>query len=163
MGRLAKRIEEDEDAPRMLISRLKALEAEEADLAAAVTAAPARTVVRLPTNYELIYRRAVEQLERHLRSDDGNAAREAIRVLIDKIVGHPGDERGGKRRAVQLHGDLFQMLDFASTVSGRDTPGKRTGQNAQQPRSVGTEATCVTSVVAGTRTGRCHTSPIIDI
>jgi len=121
MRRLAKRIEEDEDAPRMLISRLKALEAEEADLAAAVTAAPARTVVRLPTNYELVYRRAVEQLEEHLRSDDGNAAREAIRVLIDKIVVQPGDERGGKRRAVQLHGDLFQMLDFASTVSGRDT------------------------------------------
>ena len=150
MARLPKRIEEDEDAPRMLISRLKALEAEEADLAAAVTAAPARTVVRLPTNYELNHQRAVEQLEEHLRCDDSNAAREAIRVLIDKVVVQPGDERGGKRRDVQLYGDLFQMLDFASTVSGRDTPEMPRGRNAQQPRSVGTRAACVTPLVAGT-------------
>lgn len=55
IARLNRRIEEDEDAPRMLITRLKALESEESELVAAVTHAPARTVVRLPANYTLVY------------------------------------------------------------------------------------------------------------
>jgi len=149
MARLARRIEEDEDAPRLLINRLKALEAEEVDLAASVSAAPARTVVRLPANYALVYQRAVEQLERHLRSEEGNTAREAIRVLIDRIVVQPGDERGGKHRGVQLHGDLFQMLNFAATAALGDTPDKSKGQNAHKPQT-GRSGACVTSLVAGT-------------
>ena len=155
MARLARRIEEDEDAPRLLISRLKALEAEEAELAAAATAAPARTVVRLPANYALVYERAVEQLELHLRSEEGNTAREAIRVLINKIVVQPGDERGGKHRGVQLHGDLFQMLDFAATTASGENTDKRKGLNAHKPQTGGSGA-CVTSLVAGTGFGRKH-------
>ena len=111
--------------------------------------APPRTVVRLPANYALVYQRAVEQLEAHLRSDEGNVAREAIRVLIDKVVVQPGNARGGKHRDVQLHGDLFRMLAFAEAAAVGEMPGKRSGQNAQQPRSVGTGA-CVTPLVAGT-------------
>lgn len=57
-------------------------------------------------------------LELHLRSEEGNVAREAIRALIDSIVVQPGDERGGRRRDIQLHDDLFEMLNFAVAVAG---------------------------------------------
>jgi site-specific DNA recombinase len=150
MARLGRRIEEDEDAPRVLIERLKALETEEGELTAAVSATPARSVVRLPANYALVYERAVEQLEQHLRSEEGNVAREAIRVLIDRIVVQPGDERGGKRRHIQLHGDLFEMLTFAEAAAVGLSPAKRREQNAQKPQSGGTGAFSVTPLVAGT-------------
>ena len=150
MARVIRRIEEDDDAPRMLLDRLKALEVEEEALTNAVAAAPVRTVVRLPANYELVYRRAVEQLELHLRSDDGNGARAATRLLIEKVVIKAGDERGGKRRDIQLHGDLFRMLAFAEIAAGSEAIGGRQGRDAQKPRSKGTGAFCVTPLVAGT-------------
>ncbi|WP_039858987.1 hypothetical protein, partial [Novosphingobium pentaromativorans] len=36
-----------------------------------------------------------------------------IRTLIEAVVVHGGDSRGGKHRRLELHGDLFRMLDFA--------------------------------------------------
>jgi site-specific DNA recombinase len=118
IDRLVRRIEDDEGAPRTLVQRLRELEVLESELAVALEAVPERTVIHLPTNYEAIYRRAVTELEQHLSSDDGLAAREAMRTLIDKVVVQAGDARGGKRREVQLHGALFAMLDFAERAAG---------------------------------------------
>ena len=116
--KLVTRIEEDADAPRALTARLKELEQEEATLEQALAAAPEQQVVRLPTNYEAVYRRAVADLDQHLASGDAAAARQAIRPLIEKVVVQPGSARGGKRRAMQLHGDLFRMLDYAGALGG---------------------------------------------
>lgn len=62
-----------------------------------------------------------------------------------------GDQRGGKHRDIQLHGDLFRMLAFAEAVVCSETAFKGRALNAQKPRSVDTEAFCVTPLVAGTR------------
>jgi hypothetical protein len=85
-------------------------------------------VVRLPTNYEALYRCAVADLDERLASGDGAAAREALRELIEKVVVQPGSARGSKRRPMQLHGDLYCMLDFAEGIAdGEERPGcKRT-------------------------------------
>ena len=55
----------------------------------------------------------------------GTALTNSVRALIEKVVVHGGDSRGGKVRRLELHGDLFRMLEFAhaSTTSGR--PAKR--------------------------------------
>ncbi len=137
---LVTRIEEDADAPRALSARVKQLEQEETVLERAVLMAPDRKVVRLPANYEAIYRRAVVDLDGHLGSGDAMAARAAIRPLIEKIVVQPGSARGGKRRAMQLHGDLYRMLEIATVKKG----GER-----QTARRV-SDGSVVTGMVAGT-------------
>ena len=141
------RIEEDDDAPRTLTLRLKELEAEEERQLADLARAPDRTVVHLPTNYEAVYRRAIDELEQHLASEGGGAARAAIRQLVETVVVHAGDGRGGKVRRLGLQGDLFRMLEFVERAA---SGGERRGRNAQQPRSVGTGAVCGTPLVAGT-------------
>lgn len=108
IAKLVTRLEEEDDAPRSLTQRLKELEAREQDLDRAMATVPEQKVVRLPANYEALYRRAVAELDRHLASQDGAAARDAIRPIIDRIVVQPGSARGGRRRAIQLHGDLSQ-------------------------------------------------------
>jgi hypothetical protein len=158
-AKIVRRIEDDEDAPKALTVRLKELEAEEAQLAVELASTPDRTVVRLPANYEAVYAQAVESLEEHLSASEATPAREAIRRLGETIVVHDGDARGGKVRRLELKGDLFRMLEFAEDAAA----GDRRGQNAQKPRSVGTGALSVTSMVAGTRIGRCHTSPVVEI
>ncbi|WP_425057366.1 recombinase family protein [Sphingomonas oligoaromativorans] len=142
IARLARRLEEDEDAPRTLVERLKELESQEFDLVGALTEVPEQTVVQLPSNYEPIYRRAVAELEQHLASTDGQAAKEAVRALIERVVIQPGDARGGKRRPIQLHGDLFEMLEFASAAGSA-------GDKRKLPRTVGSGGV-VTPLVAGT-------------
>ncbi len=137
---LVTRIEEDADAPRALSARVKQLEQEETVLERAVLMAPDRKVVRLPANYEAIYRRAVVDLDGHLGSGDAMAARAAIRPLIEKIVVQPGSARGGKRRAMQLHGDLYRMLEIAAVKKGGET---------QTARRV-SDGSVVTGMVAGT-------------
>lgn len=97
-GKIVRRIKDDEDAPRSLTVRLKELEAEETKLVTELAQAPDRTVIRLPANYEAVYARAVEQLEHHLTSIDGNPARTAIRGLVEWVVVHAGDAPGGKVR-----------------------------------------------------------------
>uniref|UniRef100_UPI0025ED599E hypothetical protein n=1 Tax=uncultured Sphingomonas sp. TaxID=158754 RepID=UPI0025ED599E len=59
-----------------------------------IAAAPASQVVRLPTNYEKLYTRAIV----YLAADHGAAARQVIRLLIETILVQPGSARGGKRR-----------------------------------------------------------------
>ena len=50
IARLVHRLEDEDDAPRALVQRLKALEAEEQAFATELAAAPAPTVIRLPGN-----------------------------------------------------------------------------------------------------------------
>jgi site-specific DNA recombinase len=113
-------------------------------LEATLSAVPERPVVRLPTNYKALYRRALAELD--LKSGDATAAREALRGLIEKVVVQPGSARGSKRRPMQLHGDLYRMLEFAE---GMAAGGERRGPNAQQPRLL-RDGAVVTSLVAGT-------------
>ena len=69
--------------------------------------------MRLPANYESLYMRAIAELDVHLASANGAAARQVIRPLIEKLVVQPTCASGGKRRPMQLHGDLYRMLSFA--------------------------------------------------
>jgi site-specific DNA recombinase len=140
IANLVTQIEEDEDAPRALTARVKDLETEESRLEKIIAATPAPQVARLPTNYEALYIRAIAELDVHLASEDGAAARNAIRPLIEKIVVQPGSARGGRRRPMQLHGDLYRMLAFAESACA---------PNAQKPPSEGTGA-FVIPLVAGT-------------
>ena len=128
-SKILKRIEEDEDAPRALTARLKEIEADEARLADELATLPERTVIRLPANYEAHYRKAVAELETHLMNRSAATSRDSVRALIEKVVVHGGDSRGGKVRRLELHGDLFRMLEFAhaSTASGRPTKRRSSG------------------------------------
>ncbi|WP_063977159.1 recombinase family protein, partial [Sphingobium yanoikuyae] len=141
---LVKQLEEDDDAPRSLIARLKQLEEAEARLASEQENVPERKVVRLPANYAAIYEKAVGELEAHLVGVEGAAARAAIRALIERILVLPGDSRGGKRRSMQLQGDLFGMLGFAERASS----GNILPRNAKLPRAVDLEG-IVSPLVAG--------------
>jgi hypothetical protein len=42
-----------------------------------------------------------------------NGYRKAIRALIEAVVVYGGSSRGGKHGRLELHGDVFRMLDFA--------------------------------------------------
>ncbi len=140
IANLVTQIEEDEDAPRALTTRVKDLEAEERRLEEIIAATPASPVVRLPVNYESLYTRAIAELDTHLASNDGASARQTIRPLIEKIVVQPGSALGGKRRPIQLYGDLYRMLAFAEDACV---------VNAQKPRTVWSGA-FVLVLVAGT-------------
>ncbi|MES3097567.1 recombinase family protein [Sphingomonas aerolata] len=140
IANLVTQIEEDEDAPRALTTRVKDLEAEERRLEEIIAATPASPVVRLPANYESLYTRAIAELDTHLASTDGASARQTIRPLIEKIVVQPGSARGGKRRPIQLYGDLYRMLAFAEEACA---------PNAQQARLL-RDGPVVIPLVAGT-------------
>ncbi|WP_148274962.1 hypothetical protein [Novosphingobium sp. PP1Y] len=95
-AKILQRIEEDDDAPRSLTTRLKELEAEEARLERELSIQRERTVIRLPANYEAVYRTAIAQLEEHLAARGASASKNVIRALIDAVVVHGVDSRGGK-------------------------------------------------------------------
>jgi site-specific DNA recombinase len=145
IAKLVKQIEEDDDCPRAVMTRLKDLDRQEAELDRALATLPERTVVRLPANYEAIYRAAIAELERHLETRDAAPSRNAIRALIETVVVHAGDSRGGKVRRLELHGDLFRMLAFAETAADKGA------QKRQKPQTVGSEASGRIPLVAGTR------------
>ena len=147
IAKLLARIEDDDDAPRSLTARLKELEAIEVRLDQMLAVVPAPQMIRLPANYEALYRRAIAELDTHLASQDGAVARKAISPLIEKIVVQPGNARGGKRRAIQLHGDLYRMLEFATVACAPDTT---------KPRPV-RDGSIVTRLVAGTGFDLCRT------
>ena len=142
-AKILKRIEEDDDAPRSLSARLKELEAEEERLEEELRTLPDQTIVRLPANYEAVYRTAIAQLEQHLTTKDAASSRNAIRALIDSVVVHAGDSRGGKVRRLELHGDLYRMLEFTEEA------GSSGAQKRKQPQAGGLGAGSVTPVVAG--------------
>ena len=77
---------------------MKNLEAEESRLGKIIAATPAPQVVRLPANYDALYIRAIAELDVHLASEDGAAARNTIRPLVEKIVAQPSSAREGNRR-----------------------------------------------------------------
>ena len=143
IAKILHRIEEDDDAPKTLTKRLKELEAEEERFEKELAAFPERTVIRMPTNYEAVYRTAISELEDQLRSKDAAASRVAIRGLIEKIVVHVGDSRGGKVRRLEMHGDLYRMLEFTEEAASG------TSQKRKQPQAPGAGAASVTPVVAG--------------
>ena len=124
LAKLVRQFEEDEDVPRTLTSRLRDLEAEEDRLTAELSKLQAPKTIGLQANYEAVYRRAVADLEADLASASGGGAREAVRSLIEKVAVQPRTARGGKRRDVKLHGDLFGMLEF--TNGGNWKARKRT-------------------------------------
>ncbi|MBB5729650.1 hypothetical protein [Sphingomonas prati] len=142
MTKLVRRIEDDNDMPRLLVQRLKALEQNKDTLAAALTMTPESITFRLPANYESLYRLAITDPNHHLASAGDVAGREAIRVPVRKVVVHAGDARGGKRRPMQLHGDLYTMLEFAASTQSKTD--KRKLPQAGRPEGV------VRSLVAGT-------------
>ena len=77
---------------------------------------PERTVVRLPANYEAAYRSAIAELDLHLASREASPSRNAIRTLNEAALVHGGDSRCVKVRRIELHGDLFRMLEFAEAA-----------------------------------------------
>lgn len=81
-----KQMEKDDDLPRSVMTRLKDLECEEDRLFQELANLPERTVVRLPANYEAVYRSAVAELEHHLVTRDASGSRNAIRTLIEAVV-----------------------------------------------------------------------------
>ena len=107
---------------------MKNLEAEESRLGKIIAATPAPQVERLPANYEALYIRAIAELDVHLASEDGAAARNTIRPLIEKIVVQPSSSREGNRRPMSLYGYLYQLLLFAKASYE---------PNAQSPRLSG--------------------------
>lgn len=125
MAKLLAQLEEEDDVPKSLLRRLKELEKEEERLADLVDAKPVNNVIRLPTNYEAVYRRAVDDLSAHLASTDATRARKSVRQIISKVVVGPGTGRGGRVRPMELHGDLFEMLEFAQTASMAETQKPR--------------------------------------
>ena len=143
VAKILQRIEDDDDAPRTLTNRLKELEVAEEQLEQERITLSTRTVVRLPANYEAVYRTAIAELEAHLKSGDAAPSREAIRALIDRVVVHAGDSRGGKLRRLELHGDLYRMLQFSEEAADDGT------QKRKQPQATDAEAVSVTPVVAG--------------
>ena len=137
-GKILKQVEEDEDAPRGLIARLKVLEEEEAKLEAELSNLPEQTVVRLPANYEAVYRNAVSDLQAHLASENAAASRESVRGMIDKVVVLSGDSRGGKKRRIELHGDLYRMLEFAHVSAAGKTSKRRDVSDKKGDTEIGT-------------------------
>jgi hypothetical protein len=72
-------MEEADDLPRSVMTRLKDLEQQEEKLDLELANLPERTVVRLPANYEAAYRSAIAELDLHLASRDASPSRNAIR------------------------------------------------------------------------------------
>ena len=145
IGKLVQQIEGDDEAPRSLIRRLKELEEEEERLVGEIEQAPEADVIQIPSNYARIYEQAIVGLEKHLLGDDAARARDTIRALIEKVVIRPSGSRLGGI-ALELHGDLFQMLDFAQEAAGA-APKKPTARNDNGPQLVAGGR--MTSLVAG--------------
>ena len=139
-------MEKDDDLPRSVMTRLKDLECEEDRLSQELANLPERTVVRLPANYEAVYRSAVAELEPHLVTRDASGSRNAIRTLIEAVVVHGGDGRDGKHRRLELRGDLSRMLEFADAPANG---GNAIVQKRQKPQSGETGALSRTPLVAG--------------
>jgi predicted transcriptional regulator len=110
--------------------QLHALPADESGSHVALHILEAETVIRVPSNYAAIYKKAVDNLHQHLAGGDASHARNAIRALIDKIIIRPSEQRQGTI-AMELYGDLFGMLDFAS---GAAAMVKQSAPNGNGPQ-----------------------------
>lgn len=153
--KLVRQLESEETIPKIILCRLGELEKREEELFQTLAANVAPSPVLLPANYKRIYLSAIADLDRHLSSDQAPATRGAIRNLVEKVIVLPGNGRGGKERGLELHGDLFSMLDYAATAVASGSNAIN-GQNDKSPRRV-SDGGIGTSVVAGTGFGRCRT------
>ena len=131
IDKLVRQIEEDEEAPKALVRRLKALELDEERLCHELEAVPAVKVIQLPANYAKIYEQAVGDLQRHLSGDDAVRARETIRAVIEKVIVRPTQGRQ-ERLDLELHGDLFRMIEFAEAASAPAPKAKAINGNGPQ-------------------------------
>ena len=87
----------------------------------------------------------------HLASADAVRARKSVRQIITMVVVGPGDARGGRVRPMELHGDLFRMLEFAHEAAAPQT---------RKPRHK-RDGVTVIELVAGARTVPCHNSHVV--
>lgn len=148
IAKLVDQMEKEHSPPRSLMTRLKDLEREEERLERELAILPERRVVRLPANYEAIYRSAIAELDQHLATREAVPSRNAIRTLIEAVVVHGGNSRGGKHRRLELRGDLFSMLEFAQSAANSQNAG---GHKRQRPQRFHAGAVSVTPLVAGVR------------
>jgi site-specific DNA recombinase len=115
---------EDGGGSRVLLTRLRELEAREDELRARLAHAPV-DIPDIHPNIASIYRRKVERLTEALRHpQEREEAAEAIRALIERIALTPGPMRG--QIDATLHGDLNKILEWATRTGQKnktDTPG----------------------------------------
>ena len=71
-AQLLTQMEEADDLPRSVMTRLKDLEQQEEKLDLELANLPERTVVRLRANYEAAYRSAIAELDLHLASREAS-------------------------------------------------------------------------------------------
>ena len=107
--------EDGHRSPNML-KALAALEVRQAELRQAGTEVPSSTPALHP-NLGTVYRNRVASLQQALARDDGAAALEAARSLIDKVMIHPPEDPSDPP-GVELVGNLLNMLHAASAGSG---------------------------------------------
>ncbi len=113
---------------RGMMDHMRELEARQDALNERLAAVPA-DLPDIHPNIALVYRRKVERLAEALKHpEDRDAAADAIRGLIERIVLTPGAKRGEMHAA--LHGDLGTILEWATAGGGNgrgkgatDTPG----------------------------------------
>ncbi|QYE36783.1 zinc ribbon domain-containing protein [Polymorphobacter sp. PAMC 29334] len=141
ISKIVRQIESDGDVPRSLTKRLLELESEEEIIELQLADPAPEPFIRPPANYASMYRSAVENLGGKLSANDALAARTQLRKLITKVVVGGGDARGGKKRPMQLHGDIYDVLEFASVTAG--------GADKQKARRL-RDGLVVTGMVAGT-------------
>jgi site-specific DNA recombinase len=98
----------DGRAPASVTSKLHELEARQVTLEAelAKVSAPAP---RLHPNLAEVYRSKVAELIEALNADDGEALREQVRALIERITLHPE----GNSLRVEVRGELATILGLA--------------------------------------------------
>ena len=124
IANIVAQVEEQGELPRSLSRRLLELEREEEAVVAELGEALPEPVVRLPTNYAAVYRRAVADLGGTLDGEDAAGLRTKLRTLITKVVVGEGNARGGRTRTMRLEGDLFRMLEFADEAVTNSTAQK---------------------------------------
>lgn len=116
--------------------RLKALQAEKADLAATNESASSEDLKILThPNISEIYRRKVEALESVLTGPNASHAMDLIRSMIERIVLHPEGAR--KALKIELFGELANILSACESAKTENAPSSKASGRL--------------SVVAGTR------------
>ena len=100
-------------APKAVVNRIAALEAERDDLDAKVATAPA-PAPHLHPALPTVYRRKVAGLTQALAADDGGYARDAVRQLVEDVRLVPED---GRLR-IEVRGELSTILALGGGAGG---------------------------------------------
>nr|WP_255440811.1 hypothetical protein [Paracoccus sp. MC1854] len=122
--------------PEQVKDRMIELDARRKDLERLLASAPAPDPVRFHPSMAKTYRTRVGQLIRGLAEPDGDeAAKEALRSLVDKIVLVPeADEAGSTKLEIDLQGALAGLLCLAT---GRPMQPVAASGHAKAPRRGG--------------------------